>query len=129
MHLPMILLPLSEAQIFFASYMGLLILFVCILFWTMLHHARMHEALHVLQREQRALLNQFHELIVDLDRAARAPSAPAQGHLQARVDDAIMRAPDTVDAQELSRLSGVSLNVARTVMAFHGKRRRAASRH
>ena len=100
-----------------------------LLLWAILGHWRTHEGLGHIQREHRALMVQFHEMISDLDRAARAPAPVSPTSLQHRVDEAIARAPEIGDASELARLTGVSLHVARTVMAFHGKRRRMASRH
>ena len=122
-------LPVPEPLVLLAVGSLVQLLTLILLLMAMWRQGRAQAALDMVQQEHRALLLHFHEMISDLDRAARAPSAPPQGPLQVRVEDAIARAPDMVDAQELARLSGVSLNVARTVMAFHGKRRRMASRH
>jgi len=124
----MIALPVLDPFLLLAVGSAMLLLTLAFLVIAMLRQGRAHEGLMVLQQEHRALMMQFHEMIADIDRAARAPSALPHGPLQVRVEEAIARAPDMVDAQELARLSGVSLNVARTVMAFHGKRRRTASR-
>ena len=99
-----------------------------LLLWAIARHWRTHEHMGLLQREHRALMVQFREMIRDLDAAARAPVASTQAPMHMRVEEAIARAPETSDAQQLARATGISLQVARTVLAFHGKRRRTSVR-
>ena len=127
--MPLIHLPVPEPILLLALGSLVQLLTLVLLLLAMVRHGRAQQGLEMVQRDHRALLLQFHEMVSDLDRAARTPAAAPQGPLQARVEEAIARAPHISDPQELARLSGVSLNVARAVMAFHGKRRRMASRH
>lgn len=127
--MPMITLPVPEPILLLAVGSLVQLLTLVMLLVAMWRQGRTTDEMDQVQRAHRALLLHFHEMVSDLDRAARSPAAPPQGPLQVRVEEAIARAPEMVDAQELARLSGVSLNVARTVMAFHGKRRRLPSRH
>ncbi len=79
-----------------------------------------------LRTDHHAMLVLFHEFIGDLDRAARqdsnvaAPVAPVTHELRHAVEQAIALAPEVRDPALLSRRTGVSLSVARAVIAFHG---------